>query len=224
MTSDRDKQAKLETKSQINEKLTALGLSPDLVKVYLRAFKKEEILEVWVGEDSSPYQKYDSYPFCTSSGTLGPKRKEGDKQIPEGCYVINRFNPKSKFYLSLGINYPNKADLFFANTDYPGSDIFIHGGCSSVGCISITDNKIKEVYTLATQSKKSGQESIRVDIYPYQFNNTADTINNEIEQLWNINEDLWNDLKSIYVDFENTRIISEILISNKGRYAIKENH
>ena len=79
--------------------------------IYLRIFKDEQILEVWTKRDvDKTYKKVCDYEFCATSGKLGPKRQEGDLQIPEGFYYIDRFNPNSNFFLSLGINYPNKSD------------------------------------------------------------------------------------------------------------------
>src|SRR3954470_10227445 len=79
--------------------------------LFIRAFKKEGNLEVWIKEkDGKTFILLHTYNFCSTSGTLGPKRKEGDLQIPEGIYEINHFNPQSNFYLSLGINYPNDSD------------------------------------------------------------------------------------------------------------------
>ena len=65
-------------------------------ELYLRAFKQERILEIWVGKLDQPLKLFRTYPIAGMSGTLGPKRKEGDQQVPEGFYQIDRFNPASK--------------------------------------------------------------------------------------------------------------------------------
>ena len=102
-------------------------------------------MEVWIKEASKDYYVLlNTYDFCTTSGTLGPKRKEGDLQIPEGIYTINHFNPQSNFYLSLGINYPNASDKILSDPVHPGGDIYLHGNCVTIGCIPLTDDKIKE--------------------------------------------------------------------------------
>jgi murein L,D-transpeptidase YafK len=109
--------------------------------VLLLAYKEEQTLEIWT-EDTPAWVLLQSYDICAASGVLGRKRKEGDLQVPEGLYHVNRFNPKSNFFLSLGINYPNDADRAVADPTSPGGDIFIHGGCQSVGCLAMTDESI----------------------------------------------------------------------------------
>ena len=58
----------------------------------------------------------------------GQKQKEGDGKL-QRVSITSHKNPNSKFYLSLGINFPNKIDKKRAlNKGFnPGSDIFIHG-------------------------------------------------------------------------------------------------
>src|SRR5690606_40100008 len=128
---------------------------------------KEKIIEVWVkGHNTTTYQLLCRYDCCTTSGTLGPKRREGDLQIPEGVYHINHFNPQSNFHLSLGINYPNASDKILSDPSKPGGAIYIHGNCVTIGCIPITDDKIKELYIMAVEAKNSGQQKIPVYIFP----------------------------------------------------------
>jgi murein L,D-transpeptidase YafK len=89
----------------------------------------------------------------------GPKRFRGDGRTPEGRYHIDRRNPNSAFYLSIGIDYPNAADRAFAEVlgMDPGGDIFIHGwgderrGRSkdwTAGCIAVTNREMKHVYAM----------------------------------------------------------------------------
>lgn len=187
--------------------------------LFFRVFKQEEILEVWAkSATSEQFVLIKTYPFCTNSGTLGAKRKEGDRQIPEGFYSINRFNPKSSYYLSLGLNYPNASDLILSDKAAPGSDIFIHGACVSVGCVSITDDKIKEVYLLANEAKKHGQNTIEVHCFPMKLNNNAieKTIaeNPKFKQY----QDFWNNLKIGYDLFEKEKKLFEVDVEENGAY------
>lgn len=89
----------------------------------------------------------------------GPKQFEGDGKTPEGRYFIDRKNPESSFYLSLGISYPNDADRAFAHAEgkSPGGDIFIHGGTKrfgrrsadwTAGCIAVKNREIRRVYAM----------------------------------------------------------------------------
>jgi len=136
-------------------------------KILLRAFKKEGTLEVWVeNSPHTPYSLIKSYSICATSGILGPKRRFGDEQVPEGFYELDWFNPQSNFYLSLHISYPNAADRILGFRQNPGGDIFLHGNCVTIGCIPITDEGIKEVYWLAVLARTSGQAHIPIEIFP----------------------------------------------------------
>ena len=129
--------------------------------IYIRSFKSELELELWVYEKDK-YFLFRQYDVCAGSGSLGPKNKQGDRQVPEGFYFIDRFNPLSNFWLSLGINYPNKADAARSNANDLGGDIFIHGSCSTVGCLPMNDENIKEIYLLSILAKNKGQETSRL--------------------------------------------------------------
>ena len=138
--------------------------------LYLRSFKYDSQLEVWVkNEIAEPYKLFKSYRVCALAGSMGPKRMEGDYQVPEGFYYINEFNPKSTYHLSLGINYPNESDRKLSDSIQPGGEIFIHGSCVTVGCIPLTDDKVEEVYTIAAYAKDLGQDFIPVHIFPIKF-------------------------------------------------------
>ena len=111
-------------------------------EIYLRAFKFEGQLELWArpANDHALFHLVHTYPIQCASGRLGPKRREGDGQVPEGFYFVERFNPRSLFHLSLGLNYPNASDrLLTTNPAQPGSDVFIHGNAVSVGCLAMGD-------------------------------------------------------------------------------------
>src|SRR5574338_752693 len=149
--------------------------------IYIRAFKYDSQLEVWVkNEINEPFRLFKTYKICALAGTLGPKRMEGDYQVPEGFYYINEFNPKSSYYLSLGINYPNASDQILSDSLRPGSEIYIHGSCVTVGCIPMTDNQIDELYILAAYAKNLGQDFIPVHIFPIRFDvpKSVDFLNN----------------------------------------------
>src|SRR5205814_1866910 len=128
-------------------------------------------MEVWVKNDiKEPFQLFKTYKVCALAGTLGPKRMEKDFQVPEGFYYINEFNPKSDYYLSLGINYPNVSDRILSDSMQPGGGIYIHGSCVTVGCIPITDGQIDELYILAAHAKDAGEDFIPVHIFPIRYN------------------------------------------------------
>lgn len=187
-------------------------------KLYLAAYKSEGKLEVWLKtETQNKYERFKTYDFCEHSGTLGPKTKEGDMQTPEGFYHISAFNPVSNFYLSLGINYPNNADRLRSGSDSPGSDIYIHGSCVTVGCIPLTDEKIKELYVLAVEAKNAGQSQIPVNIFPFKM-----TDNNFKKQLLQYPKQakFWQSLQPGYAYFEKHQNLPKVSLV-KGNYVIK---
>jgi murein L,D-transpeptidase YafK len=108
-----------------------------------------------------------SYPLAATSGTLGPKRRAGDGQVPEGFYTIDRFNPQSAFHLSLGLDYPTADDILATGLADPGGDIFLHGSNVTAGCLPLTDAGIEEIYLLAVAARAAGQASISVHIFPF---------------------------------------------------------
>jgi murein L,D-transpeptidase YafK len=188
-------------------------------KLFIRAFKEEGELEVWIQPQGKvTYQLLHTYAICASSGVVGPKRKEGDSQVPEGVYYIQHFNPLSNFYLSLGINYPNASDKILSSATNPGSNIYIHGNCVTIGCIPLTDDKIKELYVLAVEARNNGQLKIPVHIFPCRL------ISGAIESLGlKYSPDLttinfWKNLKTLYVDFEVSRAVKHIKVDSKGMY------
>jgi murein L,D-transpeptidase YafK len=191
-------------------------------QLFIRVFKKEQKLEVWIREkDNNTHALLHTYDFCSSSGTLGPKRKEGDLQIPEGVYEINHFNPLSNFYLSLGINYPNASDKILSDASHPGGSIYIHGDCVTIGCIPITDDKIKELYVLAVEARNNGQQKIPIHIFPDRLDAGA------IEKLslaYLADKDLimfWKNLQTVYLDFQSTKRIGKIGVMSNGAYYLQ---
>lgn len=137
----------------------------------LIAFKDEQRLEVWGRDHNSAndWQFHTSYPFTANSGVLGPKLRQGDRQIPEGIYHIEYFNPHSNYHLSMKINYPNRFDKAMARYDGRrrlGGDIFIHGKAETIGCIPIGDEAIEQLYRLASTV---GATRTKVIITPFDL-------------------------------------------------------
>jgi len=187
--------------------------------VFMRAFKKEELLEIWVKEkNKSTYALLTTYAFCASSGTPGPKRREGDLQIPEGIYHIVHFNPASNFFLSLGISYPNASDKVLSDKEAPGSAIYIHGNCVTIGCIPITDDKIKELYILAVEARNNGQTKIPIHIFPDRLTNESLL---SLANTFARHAEFWKNLQPIYFDFEQTHKLKSISIDAKGNYRLE---
>jgi len=192
------------------------------LQIFIRAFKQEHIFEVWAKD--SLHEKYvllKEYHICRVSGIEGPKRKQGDRQIPEGCYHIDRFNPWSSFHLSLGINYPNPSDRVLSDKKNPGGEIFIHGSCVTIGCIPLTDDRIKEVYILAVEAHNRGQKHIPVHIFPCRMEGGVYT--EFLEQ--HAEEDklisFWNNIEEAYLYFEENKVLPKFTIDGEGRYCFQ---
>jgi murein L,D-transpeptidase YafK len=189
------------------------------LEIFMRAFKKERKLEIWGRDSLQPhYVLLGEYRICRTSGKPGPKRKRGDMQIPEGFYHIDRFNPWSQFYLSLGINYPNRSDSLLSETRDLGGDIFIHGACVTIGCLPMTDDRIKEIYVLAVEAVNSGQEKIPVHIFPTRMQGDGYlALLNE----YATDESLpafWRMLEEGFLYFEMNKTLPVITIGKDGKY------
>ena len=209
-------------KEQITEKnLADNGIKPNTLQLHLRAFKQEKELQVWAkNKADKTYTLIKTYKFCTLSGVLGPKRKKGDRQVPEGFYRIDRFNPHSNFYLSLGVSYPNKSDQILGSKGALGGDIFIHGGCATIGCIPITDDKIKELYVYCVEAKNN-DGSIPVTIFPAKLTNSK---LQELKRNYKDDTDklnLWDDLKQAYDYFEQNKSLPRITFLSTGRHKVE---
>jgi murein L,D-transpeptidase YafK len=220
LTKPRVKTAFEEKESVVKSFFSKAGLKYEGFHLFIRAFKKERKLEAWVLEkNSTTYQLLQTYPFCSTSGTLGPKRKEGDLQIPEGIYHLNHFNPESNFYLSLGVSYPNASDKMLSDKKKPGGAIYIHGNCVTIGCIPITDDKIKELYVLAVEARNNGQQKIPIHIYPSRLDDS--TLKDLTTQFGLQHKEFWSNLKPIFQDFETNRKLKDVSVDSKGLYVLK---
>lgn len=162
------------------------GVKYPPAKISMLAFKKEKRFELWALKDFR-WVFIRQYPFTASSGILGPKLREGDKQIPEGVYEISAMNPNSSYHLSLKINYPNNFDLQHALKEgrtEPGSNIFIHGRSASIGCIALGDVAIEELFVLVAYM---GQINTTVIVAPWDFRRrefNISTISKRVRKAW----------------------------------------
>ncbi|MBX3096374.1 MAG: L,D-transpeptidase family protein [Fimbriimonadaceae bacterium] len=181
----------------------------------MRAIKSEDVLELWGAKPDEPYQLVKAFTIARQSGKPGPKRKEGDRQVPEGCYRIAVFNPESQFHLSLGLNYPNESDLVRSDRAEPGSDIYIHGSNVSIGCLAMTDPIIEQIYSMAENAKKSGQDEIRVDIFPARPG-TPEW--NRLFEEYPEHTSFWREIEPAYRQFEISRFPAKFTIGIDGAY------
>jgi murein L,D-transpeptidase YafK len=175
--------------------LAAMGSSPGAAMM-IRIFKQDSILEVWKQTRSGDFKLFRSYDICAWSGDLGPKLKEGDRQSPEGFYTITPalLNPNSSYYLSFNTGFPNKFDRSYGRT---GSDLMVHGDCSSRGCYAMTDDGIAEIYALARETFRGGNRSFQLQIYPFRM-----TPQNLAKHASSPNLAFWKNIKQGYDQFE----------------------
>jgi murein L,D-transpeptidase YafK len=167
--------------------------------ILLRIYKEESQLEVWKVNQDGQYALLKTYPICRWSGQLGPKKKEGDRQAPEGFYTITKaqMNPNSNYYLAFNTGYPNAFDRAWGRT---GSELMVHGDCSSRGCYAMTDGQIQEIYALAREAFFGGQKAFQLQAFPFRM-----TALNMVKHRNNPNYAFWKQLKRGYDDFEATR-------------------
>ncbi|MBL7718287.1 MAG: L,D-transpeptidase family protein [Flavipsychrobacter sp.] len=192
--------------------------------IYIRSFKSMNEMEVWArNEPDQEYKLIKLYRICALSGILGPKRYEGDRQVPEGFYFIEDFNPRSDYHLSMLINYPNYSDLMLSNKTRPGGDIYIHGGCVTVGCMPMTDDVIQEIYTLCLNAKINGQIHIPVHIFPTRFNDAGLNFLGREYGKEQDKQQFWVNLKAGYDYFEKHHKIFPVVYTPEGKYAISNN-
>ena len=206
----------------LKKQFEVLGLQWPARQIYIRSFKYDSQLEVWVRNNTNePFRLFKTYAVCALAGTMGPKRMNGDYQVPEGFYYINAFKPNSEYHMSLGLNYPNASDKIVTAGSNPGGDIFIHGSCVTVGCIPIQDFQIEEVYIIAMSAKSNGQDFIPVHIFPVRFNNTKSMA--YFDKATKDQPDVQQfavKLKQVYDYFEKEKKLPVISIDAKGGYEI----
>ncbi len=178
--------------------------------VLIRTYKKESELEIWKRRKSDgKYALLKTYPMCRWSGQLGPKVREGDRQVPEGFYAIapSQMNPNSNYYLSFNVGYPNAYDRALGRT---GGMIMVHGDCSSAGCFSMTDNQIAEIYAIAREGFGGGQKEIQLQSYPFRM-----TAENLAKHRLDPNMAFWKQLKQGSDHFEVTKLEPKVNVCGR---------
>ncbi|MEJ2374567.1 MAG: L,D-transpeptidase family protein [Pseudolabrys sp.] len=177
--------------------------------ILVRVFKQESELEVWKKNRDGKYALLKTYPICRWSGDLGPKKKEGDRQAPEGFYTITpgQMNPNSHYYLAFNTGYPNAYDRAHGRT---GSELMVHGDCSSRGCFAMTDEQILEIYALARDAFFGGQREFQFEAFPFRM-----TALNMAKHRNNPNFKFWKMLKQGYDDFEATHQEPKVAVCNR---------
>jgi len=182
--------------------------------VMIRIFKEDSELELWI-EREGRFEHFNTYRICFWSGGLGPKKREGDKQAPEGLYSVGlqQLYPRGRRPHSFDIGYPNTFDRSLART---GSYILVHGGCSSTGCFAMTDPVMDEIYALSERALREGQDRIEVHVFPFRMTET--NLAAHAESPWFA---FWLNLKEAYDAFERTHLPPRVSVCDR-RYIIAE--
>jgi murein L,D-transpeptidase YafK len=177
--------------------------------VFLRAFKEERVLEVFVRRrEQGKFALFRSYPIAAASGRPGPKLREGDGQVPEGFYYVppSAMKPDSIYHLAFNIGYPNAYDRAHGRT---GSHIMIHGNRVSIGCLAMTDAKIEEIYTLCAAAHANGQKFFRVHLFPFRM--TDERMRREGDSEW---IGFWRNLKQGHDWFEEKGLPPDVTVKD----------
>ena len=196
----------------LSEKMLAALTEKNMDKespILVRIFKEEAELEVWKKNRDGEFALLKTYPICKWSGDLGPKKREGDRQAPEGFYTISpgQMNPQSNYYLAFNTGYPNAYDRAWG---YTGSELMVHGDCSSRGCYAMTDEQIQEIYALARESFFGGQKDFQLAAFPFRM-----TALNMAKHRNNPNFAFWKMIKEGYDNFEATRQEPKVAVCEK---------
>ena len=152
--------------ARLNSHFNAAGLAFPPNRVVLLGLKDERRLEVYAGPADDALRHIADYPILAASGSLGPKLREGDWQVPEGVYPLESLNPDSRFHVALRVGYPNSFDRDMAARDGRqnlGAAIMIHGGSASVGCLAMGDDAAEELFVLAVNT---GAENVTILLSP----------------------------------------------------------
>lgn len=209
----RVKRARKHRLDVVRKLLSDAGVSYPPRQLLLRAFKREKELEVWASsERSGPLVLVATYEICLMSGKLGPKRQEGDMQVPEGFYHLDYYNKNSQFHLSFRVNYPNASDQILGVKEDLGGAIMFHGSCASIGCLSMGDERIEELWVL-TRSMADRDRRVHSHILPSR----------DMARLISATEDeklkaFWSNLKEGDDLFRETQLIPRFEVNGEGRY------
>lgn len=178
--------------------MDALGTNRN-APILIRAYKKESEVEIWKRTTSGQFALLKTYPVCRWSGQLGPKTREGDRQVPEGFYTVTpaQMNPNSALWLSFNVGYPNPLERSLGRT---GGDIMVHGTCSSRGCYAMTNEQMEEIYAVMREAFQGGQKTVQFQSFPFRM-----TVENFAKFRNDPNLAFWKNLKEGSDRFDITK-------------------
>lgn len=188
-------------------------------ELHLQCFKAEKEIEVWIKPKAKKQFLFlYTIPICAASGTYGPKERQGDNQVPEGCYAITIYNPYSSYHLSMFIDYPNKADKSRTKTEKRGGAIYIHGNCVSIGCLAIGNEEIEKLYLLSI----GGQGPATIHIYPSRQLMSSLFLENKLLNFSTKFYPFWMSLAKVYAYFQEYHQLPKLTYDAMGNYLIAD--
>jgi len=209
----RDRGAKKRRKATVRALFRKAGVRWPPRQMMFRAYKAQEQLEVWAaGKSKGPLQRVATYEICMGSGVLGPKRRQGDEQVPEGFYELTLFNSASSYHLSMKVSYPNASDRKLGRGGNLGGLIMIHGDCVSIGCLAMSDERIEELWVMA---RSTGRPTY-VHIFPSR---RLDALLKDKKH--RRHHAFWRNLKQGHDLFERTKQLPRVSVDKRGRYRFK---
>ncbi len=206
--------ARLRVLPVLERRLAALGLKLG-DPVFVRIFKQERILEVWMQPGAGKaFQRVHDYPICSFSGALGPKMRMGDGQAPEGFYSVRlaQLNPASSYHLSFNLGYPN---AYERAQGWTGDYLMVHGNCVSIGCYAMGDAAIEEIYTLMDAALRSGQRAVNVHAFPFHLDAAHEAL-----RLNSPHAEFWAQLAEGYRAFDTVRLPPQVRVL-RGHYRVE---
>lgn len=213
---DRVASARIRSEETVRKRFAEAGVEYPATELFLRGFKREAALEVWARGADDQFHLIHTYPWTVNSGGPGPKRRQGDLQIPEGFYQIDLFNPRSRFHLSMRVNYPNASDRARSDREKPGFDIYIHGNAVSVGCLALGDPAIEEVYLMALNARN--RETISAHLFPARMVGAEwDKLKAEHPEL----APFWAELQPGFDAYERTKRVPRVTVAEDGSYVVE---
>lgn len=220
MSFDRVRNAYLKHEPEIKKMFEDKDIVYPCKHIFFRSIKSTSDFELWARNSlEDTFVLIKNYKICALSGILGPKRYEGDKQVPEGYYFISDFKGNSNYHLAMLVNYPNYSDVIAGDKEHPGGDIYIHGACMTVGCLPMTDALIEEIYITAMIARIQGALNIPIHIYPIRYTQKSldyvgKEYKNEVEK-----QKFWVNLKRGFDYFEATHRLLPVMYDENGNYA-----
>jgi len=214
---ERDARAFREKEAVVKKLFADAGVEFPPRQLMLRGFKEERHLEVWAATArTGPLTHVATYEICYGSGGAGPKRRQGDGQVPEGFYHLDYFNKRSNFHLSFRVNYPNESDKILGHRSNLGSAIMIHGNCVSIGCLAMSDERIQELWVMARSMNKL-KRRVYVHLFPTRH------LDAKIKEDYDSKHiAFWRNIKEGYDLFEATKKLPSVRVNAKGTYLFEE--